>query len=62
MESRVRNAHSKWFTFAGKHSSDSTKRRLEYMFISNALQKLVIITQMPTPTSTVFSIITKYIN
>ena len=45
---RVRNSKSKWFTLAQKHPSGFIQRRLDYMFISNTLQKFVTMTEILT--------------
>ena len=40
------------FTFTQKHSSGFTRRRLDYIFISNIIQELVTMTEILTPIST----------
>ena len=49
---RVRNTKSKGFTFPKKHSSGFIQRRLDYILISNTLQKFVNMTDILTPIST----------
>ena len=48
---RVRNTKSRRFTFAQKHSSGFTQRRLDYMFSLNTLQEFVTITEILTSIS-----------
>ena len=49
---RLRNTKSRWFTFMQKHSSDFIQRSLDYILISNTLQKLVTTTETLAPIST----------
>ena len=49
---RVRNTKSKGFTFPKKYSSGFIQRRLDYILISNTLQKFVTMTDILTPIST----------
>ena len=49
---RVRNAKSKRFTFAQKHSLGFIQRRIEYKFILDTLQESVTMIEILTPIST----------
>ena len=49
---RVRNTNSRRFNFTQKRSSGFIQRRFKYIFISNALQELVTITETLTTIST----------
>ena len=49
---RVRNKKSRQCTFTQQHSSGFIQRRLDYIFISNTLQKLITTTEILTPIST----------
>ena len=54
---RVRNLKSKWFTFTQNHSSGFIQRRLDYILISNTLQKFVTMADIMTPISTDHSLV-----
>ena len=59
---RVRNMKSRQFTFTQQHSSGFIQRRLDYIFISNTLQKLVTTTETLTPISTDHSPVTFFLS
>ena len=49
---RIRNKKSRQCTFTEQHSSGFIQRRLDYIFISNTLQKLVTTTEILASIST----------
>ena len=54
---RARKTKSEWFTLAQKHSSGFIQPRLDYMFISNTLQKSVTMGEILTPISADHSLV-----